>query len=67
MSTGSTPVTPLGLLLPGLDLAVELPAGLLLGSLLGLIETLVHNVGVLASELLRLVHEIRHGSSSPCD
>ena len=42
---------PLGLLLPGLDLAVELPAGSL-GELRGLIQTFVREVGMLASGFL---------------
>ena len=42
----------LGLLLSTLDLAVELPAGLVLGFLFGLVQALVHDVGVLAGEPL---------------
>src|SRR5580704_962513 len=55
----------LGLLLGTLDLAVELPAGLALGGLLGLVQALVHVVGVLAGEILRLIHKIRHGLFFP--
>src|SRR6185312_898356 len=54
----------LDLLLARLDLAVVLPAGLLAGHLRGLVQTLVRLLGVLARELLRLVHEFRH--ASPC-
>src|SRR6185437_10266591 len=51
----------LGLLLARLDLAVVLPARLLAGHLRGLVQTLIRLLGVLARELLRLVHEFRHG------
>ena len=52
----------LDLLLARLDLAVVLPARLLAGHLRSLVQTLVRLLGVLARELLRLVHEFRHDS-----
>src|SRR6478609_10736800 len=57
----------LGLLLPLVDLAVELPAGLVPGDLPGLLDALVRHVGMLPGQLLGLIlhlAEIRHRSSS---
>src|ERR1700722_7106516 len=55
----------LGLLLALLELAVVLAVGLALGELLRLVEALVGYVGVLAGEVLRFVHPVRHGSPFP--
>src|SRR5690242_3457390 len=57
----------LELLLGGVDVLVVLAARLLADHVVGLVETGVHEVFVLAGELLGLLKEIRHGFFLPWD
>lgn len=49
-----------GVLLNALDLAVELPACLVVYVLRSLVQALVHDVGVIVGEILRFVHKVWH-------